>query len=57
MLQEFPGLQQEVGPRRATESVIAAHPEVVAAEGRVQAWVVGPGVAGDKQRERTRAGE
>ena len=49
------GMVRYLGPRRATEAVIAAHPEVVAAEGRVQAWVVGPGVAGDRQRERTRA--
>ena len=46
------GMVRYLGPRRATESVIAAHPEVVAADGRVQAWVLGPGVAGDKQQDR-----
>ncbi|WP_372592740.1 bifunctional ADP-dependent NAD(P)H-hydrate dehydratase/NAD(P)H-hydrate epimerase [Actinotalea sp.] len=49
------GMIRYLGPRRATESVVAAHPEVVAAEGRVQAWVLGPGVAGDKQQERVAA--
>ncbi len=49
------GMVRYLGPRRATEAVIAAHPEAVAAEGRVQAWVLGPGVSGDTQRARVRA--
>ena len=38
------GMVRYVGPYDVTSSVRAAHPEVVAGEGRVQAWVVGPGV-------------
>ncbi len=49
------GMVRYLGPRRATESVIAAHPEVVAAPGRVQAWVLGPGVDGERQSDRARA--
>ncbi len=49
------GMIRYLGPRRASETVIAAHPEVVASEGRVQAWVLGPGVSGDRQGDRVRA--
>ncbi|TQL03412.1 bifunctional ADP-dependent NAD(P)H-hydrate dehydratase/NAD(P)H-hydrate epimerase [Cellulomonas sp. SLBN-39] len=35
--------------------VVAAHPEVVAGPGRVQAWVVGPGVGPDDDVQRSRA--
>ncbi len=48
------GMVRYLGPRRACENVIAAHPEVVASEGRVQAWLLGPGVTGDKQSDRVR---
>ncbi len=37
-----PGMVRYAGP--ATEAVLAAAPEVVTRMGRVQAWVVGPGV-------------
>ena len=42
------GLVRYVGPGRVRDAVLAAHPEVVAGEGRVQAWVMGPGAAGDR---------
>ncbi|MGB5952816.1 MAG: NAD(P)H-hydrate epimerase, partial [Ornithinimicrobium sp.] len=38
------GLVRYVGPAQATAQVIAAAPEAVPASGRVQAWVLGPGV-------------
>ena len=38
------GMVRYVGPYDVTNGVRAAHPEVVAGDGRVQAWVVGPGV-------------
>ena len=41
------GMVRYVGPRAVADAVRAAHPEVVAGAGRVQAWVVGPGVAAD----------
>ena len=44
-----------LGPAAVRDAVVAAHPEVVTAEGRVQAWVLGPGVAGGEQRERVAA--
>lgn len=37
------GMVRYVGPRRAEDLVLAACPEVVLGEGRVQAYVVGPG--------------
>jgi hydroxyethylthiazole kinase-like uncharacterized protein yjeF len=48
------GMVRYVGPPDATESVRAAWPEVVAGEGRVQAWLLGSGVdpaADDDQPE------
>ncbi|RZS90361.1 hydroxyethylthiazole kinase-like uncharacterized protein yjeF/hydroxyethylthiazole kinase-like uncharacterized protein yjeF [Motilibacter rhizosphaerae] len=39
------GMVRYVGPSRATQHVLSSWPEVVAGEGRVQARVVGPGVA------------
>lgn len=41
------GMVRYVGPSIATTQVIAAAPEVVPASGRVQAWVLGPGVDAD----------
>lgn len=38
------GMVRYVGPPTATGYVISAVPEAVPAEGRVQAWVLGPGV-------------
>lgn len=38
------GMIRYVGPRDVTSAVRAAWPEVVAGTGRVQAWVLGPGV-------------
>jgi hydroxyethylthiazole kinase-like uncharacterized protein yjeF len=46
------GMVRYVGPDAAAAAVRAAHPEVVAGPGRVQAWVLGSGVdpdAGDGQ--------
>lgn len=49
------GMVRYVGD--AGPQVLASHPEVVVGEGRVQAWVLGSGVApdDDAQRERVRA--
>ncbi|GAA1137267.1 bifunctional ADP-dependent NAD(P)H-hydrate dehydratase/NAD(P)H-hydrate epimerase [Ornithinicoccus hortensis] len=41
------GMVRYVGPERAEDLVLAACPEVVPGAGRVQAWVLGPGLAGD----------
>lgn len=38
------GMVRYVGPAGPCAAVLAAHPEVVAGTGRVQAWVLGPGV-------------
>ncbi|MGO1315863.1 MAG: bifunctional ADP-dependent NAD(P)H-hydrate dehydratase/NAD(P)H-hydrate epimerase, partial [Cellulomonadaceae bacterium] len=38
------GMVRYLGPAAVTAAVLAAHPEVVHGAGRVQAWVVGPGV-------------
>ncbi len=38
------GMVRYVGPPAVTQAVIGARPEVVAGTGRVQAWVLGPGV-------------
>ncbi len=48
------GMVRYLGPREPTDLVRARWPEVVPGEGRVQAWVVGPGLdpdGGDGQRE------
>ncbi|MCV2395521.1 bifunctional ADP-dependent NAD(P)H-hydrate dehydratase/NAD(P)H-hydrate epimerase [Actinotalea sp. M2MS4P-6] len=42
------GMVRYVGPPDVTHTVLAAHPEVVAGDGRVQAWVIGPGLAGER---------
>lgn len=52
-LQAGVGMVRYVGSAGA--AVLAAHPEVVVGEGRVQAWVVGPGVAPDDESQRGRA--
>ncbi len=39
------GMVRYVGPPEATRAVLAACPEVVPGQGRVQAWVVGPGLS------------
>ncbi|ROS76821.1 bifunctional ADP-dependent NAD(P)H-hydrate dehydratase/NAD(P)H-hydrate epimerase [Cellulomonas sp. PhB143] len=41
------GMVRYVGPDAVAASVLAARPEVVPAEGRVQAWTVGPGLPGE----------
>lgn len=41
------GMVRYVGPQRPEDLVLAACPEVVPGAGRVQAWVLGPGLAGD----------
>jgi hydroxyethylthiazole kinase-like uncharacterized protein yjeF len=38
------GMVRYVGPSSVARSVLAVRPEVVAGEGRVQAWLLGPGV-------------
>ncbi|PJI94878.1 NAD(P)H-hydrate epimerase [Luteimicrobium subarcticum] len=40
------GMVRYVGPEPVAREVLAARPEVVPAEGRVQAWAVGPGLPG-----------
>ena len=50
------GMIRYVGPAAVAHAVLAAHPEVVTTEGRVQAWAVGPGlpaVPGDDLEPRT----
>lgn len=44
----FAGMVRYVGP--AEDAVRAAHPEIVVGAGRVQAWVVGSGGAGDAEQ-------
>jgi hydroxyethylthiazole kinase-like uncharacterized protein yjeF len=54
------GMVRYRGSEPVGRAVLAARPEVVTAPGRVQAWVVGPGVPGegddDGQHERGRGG-
>ncbi|GAA1552469.1 NAD(P)H-hydrate dehydratase [Streptomyces globosus] len=47
------GAVRYVGP--AHEEVLARHPETLIGRGRVQAWVVGPGLGGDRAEEAARA--
>jgi hydroxyethylthiazole kinase-like uncharacterized protein yjeF len=49
------GMIRYLGPRDVTDAVRAAWPEVVAGPGRVQAWVLGPGVAADTGDEQPAA--
>lgn len=47
------GMVRYVGPSAAARAVLAARPEVVVGAGRVQAWLLGPGVEpGGKQARR-----
>ncbi|WP_334173386.1 NAD(P)H-hydrate dehydratase [Sinomonas sp.] len=49
------GMVRHVAPESVRHAVLAAHPEVVAsgsAEGRVQAWAVGPGIGDDAAQQR-----
>ena len=48
------GMVRYVGPSAVSSAVLAARPEVVAGRGRVQAWLLGPGVdpAHPRQAER-----
>lgn len=45
------GMVRFVGPDDVARAVVARFPEVVAGPGRVQAWVVGPGLGGDRGGE------
>jgi hydroxyethylthiazole kinase-like uncharacterized protein yjeF len=49
------GMIRYLGPQRAADFVLARRPEIVADEGRVQAWLIGSGMAperdGDLQRQ------
>ena len=38
------GMARYLGPDAVAAGVLAAHPEVVVGDGRVQAWVIGPGL-------------
>ncbi len=42
------GMVRYTGPSTVRDLVLARHPEVVAEPGRVQAWVVGPGLSDDR---------
>ncbi|HEU4948114.1 MAG TPA: NAD(P)H-hydrate dehydratase [Kribbella sp.] len=46
------GMLRYVGPDPVAEAVRAVHPEVVAGEGRVQAWAVGSGLGDEFDRDR-----
>ena len=46
------GMARYLGPRRAEDLVLARWPEVVTAAGRVQSYVVGPGVGSDDEARR-----
>lgn len=52
------GMVRYLGPQHPTSLVLARRPETVAADGRVQAWVIGSGtdasVRGDAETERLR---
>ena len=49
------GMARYVGPAQVSDLVRQRHPEVVIGEGRVQAWVVGSGGAGDAEAALRRA--
>ncbi|MDO8105680.1 NAD(P)H-hydrate dehydratase [Isoptericola sp. b441] len=42
------GMVRYLGPDPVARAVLAAHPEVVVGDGRVQAWVIGPGLTDDR---------
>jgi len=41
------GAVRFLGEREVSDGVLARHPEVMVGEGRVQAWIVGPGIGPD----------
>lgn len=47
------GMIRYLGPGRATDLVLARRPEVVAADGQVQAWVVGSGMPAERDEALT----
>ncbi|MEW1957197.1 NAD(P)H-hydrate epimerase [Kineococcus sp. NPDC059986] len=51
------GMVRYLGPAHPTELVRHARPEVVAGPGRVQAWVLGPGVSPDDPEQQARVRE
>ncbi len=44
------GMVRYVGPADVGRAVVAAHPEAVVGQGRVQAWVLGPGTGDDDEQ-------
>jgi len=50
-----PGMVRYAGPRDLADRVAARHPECVLGEGRVDAWVIGPGVDMDDERAASEA--
>jgi hydroxyethylthiazole kinase-like uncharacterized protein yjeF len=48
------GMLRYVGPDAVAEAVRAAHPEIVAGEGRVQAWAIGSGLGDELDIEKVR---
>jgi hydroxyethylthiazole kinase-like uncharacterized protein yjeF len=48
------GMVRYVGPDAVAAEVRAAHPEIVAGEGRVQAWTIGSGLGDDLDIDRIR---
>jgi hydroxyethylthiazole kinase-like uncharacterized protein yjeF len=48
------GMLRYVGPDAVAEAVRAAHPEVVAGEGRVQAWAIGSGLGDELDKVKVR---
>ncbi|MFV0426979.1 MAG: NAD(P)H-hydrate dehydratase [Beutenbergiaceae bacterium] len=51
------GMVRYLGPRRPTDLVLSAWPEVVPVAGRAQAWVVGPGLDPQDLDQRDQAGQ
>jgi ADP-dependent NAD(P)H-hydrate dehydratase / NAD(P)H-hydrate epimerase len=49
------GMVRYVGPDPVAEAVRAVHPEVVAGEGRVQAWAIGSGLGEEFDRDKIAA--
>ncbi|WP_024287007.1 bifunctional ADP-dependent NAD(P)H-hydrate dehydratase/NAD(P)H-hydrate epimerase [Cellulomonas sp. KRMCY2] len=44
------GMVRYLGPEAVRDAVLAAHPEAVTGGGRVQAWVIGPGLGDDDEQ-------
>lgn len=51
------GMVRYVGPDAVTEAVLQAHPEIVHGVGRVQSWVLGPGVDPEDGEQARRVAE